>query len=244
MYIYHRGFCLKGVSNIQWRDTIAGHSNIRNMTSIHSTVTFDPVFQNFLRLILQSYCCVRMHRALGRMNDGRWIGKDLEGSIRDLMEVLSLYLPVRMRPKVIISDIPIKIRKVYIQVTSFNYLQLPQLTLNDRMGRFLPSKPCLMWGNRWSNILSPSRGDHWPTGISCLAIFIPASCSSCSWYSSPHVSPASNVHVVHTSQRPFVSADWKSLTIVKCGELLELYLLRYDFLYFGKLPDCTASSII
>jgi len=63
--------CLKDVSSTEERDTIAGHSDIRNTTVIHSTATCTPILQKFLRFILQSYCCVRMCRALGRKNDGQ-----------------------------------------------------------------------------------------------------------------------------------------------------------------------------
>ena len=62
-----------------------------------------------------------MCRALGMKNGGQWIGKDLEGSVQDLMLVLSLYLPVRMLSRVIISDIPTKIQKIYLYDTSLNY---------------------------------------------------------------------------------------------------------------------------
>jgi hypothetical protein len=94
---------------------IAGHSNIRNTTSVHSIATFAALLQHLLWLILQSYFCVKLYSAFSGMTGGRWIYKDWEGSIPDLMEVLSLYLSVPMRTTVGIVGIPTKIREVYLQ---------------------------------------------------------------------------------------------------------------------------------
>jgi hypothetical protein len=95
---------------------MAGHSLIQNTTSVHTFATFALLLQNFLFLIFTTLLLLKLYAysGFGTMNCGI-LCKDLEGTIRDVMEVLSMYLPVPMKTKFGITEIPTKIRKVYFR---------------------------------------------------------------------------------------------------------------------------------